>query len=145
MLLKRQEKENIIKAIYDSSNILASVYDKNTNDLTLIFNKGGQYKYAGVSNTDYTRFEISESQGKVFNSHLKNYKFEKLDNVNPELIIKEVNELKELERKNILDGKQSKIVNEMKTLIAKETSRYSETELERLIEVIKNYIKELNS
>jgi hypothetical protein len=71
MLLKRVEKENIVKSIYDSSNILASKYDKTTKDLTITFKRGAQYKYIGVSSSDYMRFETAESQGAILNSHIK--------------------------------------------------------------------------
>ena len=94
MILKKQEKDNIIKAIYDSSNILASIYNKENMDLTLIFKKGAQYKYPNVTLTDYTSFEIAESQGIVFNSHIKKYTFEKLQEINPSELITEIEILK---------------------------------------------------
>jgi uncharacterized protein YheU (UPF0270 family) len=99
MLLKKQEKDNVTKAIYASSNICASTYDRTTKNLTIIFNKGTQYKYPNVSETDYTRFELADSQGVVFNSHIKKYDFEKLDNVDASSILTEVTELKESEDK----------------------------------------------
>ena len=98
MILKKQEKNGKIKAMYSSSNICASIYDTTTNELTLIFNNGGQYKYTGVSNTDYMRFEIADSQGSVMNTHIKKYPFTKLDKVDTTEILKEVEELsKEME------------------------------------------------
>lgn len=93
MILKKQEKNGKIKAMYSSSNICASIYDTTTNELTLIFNNGGQYKYTGVSNTDYMRFEIADSQGSVMNTHIKKYPFTKLDKVDTTEILKEVAEL----------------------------------------------------
>jgi len=35
MILKRKEKDGIVKAIYSSSNICASVYNTVTNELTI--------------------------------------------------------------------------------------------------------------
>jgi uncharacterized protein YheU (UPF0270 family) len=99
MLLKKQEKDNVTKAIFSSSNICASTYDRTTKNLTIIFSKGTQYKYPNVSETDYTRFELADSQGVVFNSHIKKYNFEKLDNVDVSSILTEVTELKEVENK----------------------------------------------
>jgi hypothetical protein len=99
MLLKKQEKDNVIKAIFSSSNICASTYDRTTKNLTIIFNKGDQYKYPNVSETDYTRFELADSQGVVFNSHIKKYDFEKLDNVDTSSILTEITELKEVDNK----------------------------------------------
>jgi len=117
MILKRKEKDNLIKAIYDSSNILASTYNTETKDLILIFNKGGQYKYPNVSNTDYTRFELADSQGKVFKSHIKQYTFEKLENINPDVIIKEIENIKTDEKKNLIKNKQGKLLTKMKELV----------------------------
>jgi hypothetical protein len=81
MILKKQTKDNLVKAIYASSNICASTYDTQTKDLVIIFNNGGQYKYPNVSETDYTRFEIADSQGAIFNSHIKKYDFQKFKQV----------------------------------------------------------------
>jgi hypothetical protein len=69
------------------------VYDTATGDLTLIFNNGGQYQYAGVSKTDYMRFEMADSQGSVMNTHIKKYSFTKLDKVDTTEILKEVQDL----------------------------------------------------
>ena len=111
MLLKKQEKDNVTKAIYASSNVCASTYDRTTKDLTIIFNNGGQYKYPNVSETDYTRFELADSQGVVLNSHIKKYAFEKLDKVDPSAILAEITELKDAEKK-------AKITHYTKGLVA---------------------------
>jgi hypothetical protein len=89
MLLKKVEKDNLIKALYESSNILASIYDSTTGNLEIIFKAGTKYKYPNVSKTDYMRFEIADSQGAVFNTHIKKYTYEKLANVNTTLITEE--------------------------------------------------------
>jgi hypothetical protein len=94
MVLKRQEKNGKIKAMYSSSNICASVFDTTNNNLTLIFSHGGQYLYEGVSKTDYTRFETAESQGSVLNTHIKKYPTSKLDPIDTTDILKEVESLK---------------------------------------------------
>ena len=111
MILKKVEKDNIVKAIYKSSNVLASKYDKSSQELTITFKRGSVYTYAGVPVTDYTRFEIAESQGKVLNGTIKNYNFTKGDDVDPAKIIAEVDrlqgeELKELEASiiKVMDG-----------------------------------------
>lgn len=147
MLLKRQEKDNLIKVMYNSSNILASIYNKENNDLTLIFNKGGQYKYPNVKSSDYTRFEIAESQGKVFNSHIKTYSFERLADINPDAILKEINTMKEAEQKALLQGKQLRIVDKMSALISIAGDRtnmtlFTKAQLEDLQLVIAEYITE---
>ncbi len=110
MLLKKQEKDNVTKAIYASSNVCASTYDRTTKDLTIIFNNGGQYKYPNVSETDYTRFELADSQGVVLNSHIKKYAFEKLDKVDPSAILAEVTELKDAEKKAKIEVATKKMI-----------------------------------
>lgn len=72
MIKKRTESGDIVRGLYESSNILASTYDKKSKALTITFNYGGQYTYTNVSTNDFTRFETAESQGKVLNSHIKN-------------------------------------------------------------------------
>jgi hypothetical protein len=101
MILKRKEKDGVVKAIYYSSNICASVYNTVTNELTIIFTSGGQYKYTDVPKTDYMRFETAESQGSVLNTHIKKYATSKLDNVDITEILKEVEQLKEKEEPQI--------------------------------------------
>lgn len=144
MVLKRKEENNIIKAMYDSTNILASIYNRDTNDLTLIFNKGTQYKYPNVTMTDYTRFELAESQGKVFNTHIKQYAFEKLDIIDPATIITEIQTMKVDEAKALLDGKQLMIVKLMKGLLVDEVKSFTEPQLKPLQDAITNYLTELN-
>ncbi len=149
MILKRQEKDNLIKAMYSSSNILASIYDTNTNDITLIFNKGGQYKYPNVKVTDYTRFEIADSQGAVFNSHIKPYSFEKLAAIDPKLIVEEIEHLKKEEKKVNLTNKQNRIVEVMKSLIsiheAPSGNTFTEGDLAKLAEAVTAYLTEIRN
>ena len=148
MILKKQEKDNVIKAMYSSSTILASIYDKEKQDLTVIFNKGGQYKYIGVPSTDYTRFEIADSQGIILNSHIKKYTFEKLADVNPDAIVKEIDALKVAERNVLLKAKQDAIVTSMKELIVindtLDTNLFTELQLTTLQTNITNYLVEFN-
>lgn len=145
MILKRQEKDGQIKAIYESSNILASTYDKATKDLTIIFNKGAKYKYPQVENTDYTRFELADSQGVVFNSHIKKYSFERLEDVDPNVIITEINTAKAEENEILLKGKQNKLVEIMKNLTngSAPVTLYTVPQLEELQNAINNYLLQL--
>lgn len=114
MILKRQEKEGIIKALYDSSNVLGSIYNPETSDLDLIFKSGQKYRYKGVSKSDYMRLEIAESQGQVFNTHIKKYAFEKLEKVDPTKILEEADDLKEKEAKALYEAKKIEIIDKMK-------------------------------
>ncbi len=142
MILKRIEKDNVIKSMYSSSNILASIYDKGTNELTLIFNKGGQYKYPNVKSSDYTRFELAESQGAVFNTHIKSYGFEKLPNINTDNIIKEIEDIKNADKKALVDAKKEDVIRRI--AILGDDSTFTETNLKSLQTSINNYLSELN-
>lgn len=101
MILKRVEKDGIVKAIYKSSNVLASKYDKSNESLTITFNKGTTYTYTGVPVTDYTRFEIAESQGKILNGIIKKYPVTQGETIDPTKIIAEVTKHQEDEIKEI--------------------------------------------
>ena len=116
MILKRQEKDGIVKAMYDSSNIVASVYNNETSDLEIIFKAGTRYKYPNVSKSDYMRFEIAESQGAVFNTHIKKYTYEKLANFDVSQLLVETESLKIEEEKALKDGVVKKIIDKIKHL-----------------------------
>lgn len=119
MILKKQEKNGKVKAMYSSSNICASVYDTASGDLSLIFNNGGQYQYAGVSKTDYMRFEMADSQGSVMNTHIKKYPFTKLDKVDTTEILKEVQDLSATAEPEVTPEMATKqMLGDMSTIIA---------------------------
>jgi hypothetical protein len=113
MILKRQERDSVIKAMYDSSNILASTYNTQTRDLVVIFKGGKQYKYPSVLDSDYTRFELAESQGKVFNSHIKKYAFEKLDDIDEAKLLTEISSAKAKEVSEAFIGIQNRVISEL--------------------------------
>lgn len=149
MILKRDENNGIIKAVYNSSNVLASTYDTNTKKMIIVFKSGSQYEYEDVSNTDYMRFEIAESQGSIFNSHIKKYKFTKLENVDPSKIITETIDLKEKEKKLLIDSKRLQVINTIKNImLINENSNidYSklDKELIKLKEDIEKYFVTIN-
>ncbi len=141
MVLKRQEKNEKIKAIYSSSNICASTYDKETQALVIIFNNGGQYLYEGVSPTDYTRFEIADSQGVVFNSHIKKYPFQKLDKVNVVEILTEVENLKDSEDKIKMKHSMESLINSMKAMVTyyESTESIDVSQYEKVKKSIEDY------
>ena len=57
----------IIECVIDSTNILKSEYDKSSKTLKITFKSGKRYLYKQILDRDYVRFEVSESQGSVFN------------------------------------------------------------------------------
>jgi hypothetical protein len=123
MILKRQEKNGKIKAMYSSATVCASVFDTTTRDLIVIFNNGGQYKYPSVDLTDYTRFETAESNGSTFNTYIKkkytNFeKMDKLDDDTIKAILKEIEDLKGAEDKASLDAATKAMMETMALTLA---------------------------
>ena len=84
MIIDRVEINNNVNAIYESSNIIASIFNKSDNSLRIIFKNGGSYTYSDVKNTDYLKFETAESQGKLLNTTIKKYAFIKNEPVDVE-------------------------------------------------------------
>jgi len=118
MILKKVEKDGIVKCIYESSNILASTYNISTKELNIIFKNGGNYKYSGVPKIDYTIFELSDSQGKVLNSNIKQYSVVKEGVIDTGKILKEIEDVRLVELKNLELGmvsKMSEMVLQMET------------------------------
>jgi hypothetical protein len=79
MIIERKEtiddddgKLGVIDTIFESSNILRSIYFPKTNTLYLSFSYGQTYRYDNVDNELYENFEKADSQGKYFNSNIKN-------------------------------------------------------------------------
>jgi len=72
------EGSKIINEI-KSSNLKRTEYDVETKMMIVEFNNGSKYQYEDVPHQIYTRFRMSESQGKFFSSDIsKKYKFKKL-------------------------------------------------------------------
>lgn len=97
MLLNRVDRNGKIKSIYESSNILSSIYVPNDKKLTIIFKNGTSYTYDKVDKTDFFRFETAESQGNIFSKYIKNNPFVKNDNVDVNDIETEITDVKEEE------------------------------------------------
>jgi hypothetical protein len=78
MLIERKEilNENgtigYIEAVFDSSNILKITYFPEAQRLYIAFNRGETYSYGNVTHELYDAFEKAESQGKFFNTNIKN-------------------------------------------------------------------------
>lgn len=94
-VVKKTEKENgIIECLIDSSNILLSEYNKPKKTLKITFKAGTQYLYKEVLERDYVRFEVSESQGSVFNKTMRKYDFDKLDKIDTTELLGQIKEQK---------------------------------------------------
>lgn len=62
-----------------SSNLVRTEYDTETKKMIAEFKNGSKYEYEDVPHNIYTRFRMSESQGKFFNTDIsKKYKFKKI-------------------------------------------------------------------
>ena len=62
-----------------SSNIKKTEYDTETKKLVVVFNNGFKYEYDDIPHQTYTKFRMSESQGKFFTTEIsKAYKYKKL-------------------------------------------------------------------
>lgn len=122
MILKRQEKNGVIKAMYGSATVLASIFDSTKNELTVIFNRGDKYSYAGVSEADYKAFETSDSQGKTLNSTIKKYPFTKLTPMDANILTSMINEIELLKKDKVDDSvtvaDENKLVAAMSLVIA---------------------------
>lgn len=62
-----------------SSNIKRAEYDTESKKLIVEFNNGLKYEYDDVPHQIYTKFRMSESQGKFFTTDIsKKYKYKKV-------------------------------------------------------------------
>ncbi len=94
-VIKRTEKENgIIECLIDSSNVLLSEYNRPEKTLKITFKAGIQYLYKEVIERDYVRFEVSESQGSVFNKTMRKYEFEKIGKIDTSELLEQIKERK---------------------------------------------------
>jgi alpha-glucosidase (family GH31 glycosyl hydrolase) len=91
---KKEREDGIVECLIDSSNILKSEYNQPKNTLILTFKAGTRYKYKDILNRDYIRFEMTDSQGSVFNKTMKKYEYEKLEGTDATLIKERIEEIK---------------------------------------------------
>jgi lysyl-tRNA synthetase, class II len=69
-----------IDVIIQSTNLKSASYDTESEVLTIVFNNGSIYEYEKVPWNIFTKFRLSESQGKYFNTNIsKNYKYKKVN------------------------------------------------------------------
>ena len=93
-VIEKKENEGVVECLIDSTNILMSEYNETNGSLIITFKAGTRYQYHDVLKRDYVRFEISESQGSIFNKTMKGYKYDKIDSVDVKPIKERINELK---------------------------------------------------
>ena len=138
MLIKKNDIGTIItESLYDSSNIIASRYNKVSGDLIVIFKGGRQYEYKGVKSSDYMRFETADSQGSAINAYLKKYNPINIGITDVETLIVEINSYLPKE----LDEQGKELVTAFKTFIDNhdgkgEIDKEELRKIKELIEVI---------
>jgi hypothetical protein len=79
----KKEKINgrMIDLNITSSSLKSASFDCLTEKLVVNFNNGASYEYRKVPTLLFTKFRLSESQGKFFNRYIaKEFKFKKLSN-----------------------------------------------------------------
>lgn len=69
----------MINVDIQSSNLTSASYDTESSILTVTFKTGGIYEYEKVPWEVFTKFRMSESQGKFFNNNIaKVYSYKKI-------------------------------------------------------------------
>lgn len=77
-IISEQIKGKMINVDIKSSNLKSTSYDTESKTLTVTFNNQSIYEYYDVPWEIFTKFRMSESQGKYFNTEIsKTYKFKK--------------------------------------------------------------------
>lgn len=80
MAIKREiiQGTKILNEI-DSTNLVRSEYDTETENLIIEFKNGSKYSYDKVPHKTYTQFRMAESQGKFFTTNIaKTFKYNKI-------------------------------------------------------------------
>lgn len=78
-IIKEEIKGNVIYNIIQSSNIVESVYNMESQIMTVKFKNGTEYQYKDVPHKVYTQFRMAESQGKYFTSEIsKKFDYKKM-------------------------------------------------------------------
>ena len=78
-ILKEEIKGTKIYNEIQSTNLVKTEYYTETQIMIAEFKNGTRYEYHEVPHNVYTKFRLSESQGKFFNSDIsKKYKFKKI-------------------------------------------------------------------
>ena len=79
-IISEQIKGKIINVDIKSSNLKSASYDTETKILTVTFNNGNIYTYENVPWEVFTKFRMSESQGKFFVSEIsRKYTYKKFE------------------------------------------------------------------
>jgi len=76
MLLEQKEILNTegtveyIESIYDSQNVLSTMYFPNTKEIYITFNQGKTYSYGNITEELFKKLQSAESQGKFVKAEI---------------------------------------------------------------------------
>jgi len=77
-IISEKIEGKLINVEINSSNLKSASYNTENEDLTITFNNGSIYVYNKVPWNVFTKFRLSQSQGKFFNTDIsKVYKYTK--------------------------------------------------------------------
>ena len=78
-ILSESINGTFIEVLIQSSNLKGAKYDTESKKLLITFNNGSIYEYEDVPWEKFTKFRMSESQGKFFNQNIsKTHKYKKI-------------------------------------------------------------------
>jgi hypothetical protein len=78
-IIKEEIKGTKIINEIQSSNLVRTEYDTETKKMLAEFKNGATYEYEDVPHSVYTKFRMSESQGKFFNTEIsKKFNYKKI-------------------------------------------------------------------
>ena len=78
-ILSEQISGTTISVVIKSTNLKSAIYETGTKTLTVTFNNGSIYEYYELPWEIFTKFRMSESQGKFFNTSIsRTYKYKKI-------------------------------------------------------------------
>ena len=80
MSIKKEKiSGKMVEVTINSSSLSSASYDSLTEDLNITFKSGSTYQYKKVPWITFTKFRLSESQGKFFIKNIKEtFKFKKI-------------------------------------------------------------------
>jgi hypothetical protein len=78
-IISEKIEGTLIEVKINSSNLKSASYDTEKEIMTVAFNSGGIYEYSKVPWNKFTKFRMSESQGKYFNENIgRSHKYTKV-------------------------------------------------------------------
>ena len=78
-IISEKIEGNIIEVLINSSNLTSATYNTENENLIIKFNSGSVYEYNKVPWVKFTKFRLSESQGKYFNENIaKTHTYKKI-------------------------------------------------------------------